>query len=61
MVHILANFKTKQEKENKFLECQVKALIEYNLACANAARKLVADLEKCKKVLVTVKSSKRKK
>ena len=37
----------KVEKTQNKLNCQVKALIKYHLACANAATKLAKDLKEC--------------
>lgn len=40
------------EKERAFLFCQVKAEIQYHLACAAAEKKLAADLLKCSRLLI---------
>jgi hypothetical protein len=40
------------EKERAFLFCKVQAEIQYHQACANAEKKLAADLQKCSRVLI---------
>jgi hypothetical protein len=49
------------EKERAFLFCQVKAEIQYHLACAAAEKKLAADLQKCSRVLIPPRPPKPKK
>jgi hypothetical protein len=39
------------EREMAFMVCQMKAIVQYQLACANAAKKLASDLTKCKRLL----------
>jgi hypothetical protein len=37
------------EKELKTVRCQMKAIIKYHETCANAAKKLADEFDKCKK------------
>jgi hypothetical protein len=39
------------EREHTALECMINAVLKYHTSCANAARTLSADLDKCKSKL----------
>jgi hypothetical protein len=49
------------EKERAFLFGQVKAEIQYHLACAAAEKKLASDLQQCSRLLIPPRPPKPKK
>jgi len=49
MVHSLRNFVPQIERDQTFLGCHLNAIVQYHLACANAAKKLAEEIARCNK------------